>query len=167
MVWGGAATRMLALVVSVLMLGGCSGESGNGRGEAPPPVSVQEYGTLLAGTIQPLDSALKALAEASAYKGLESRVTAVDKAADQAVTELTEITPPAEVAVTFTLGLVTNVMTRPRASSRRSTSQARSSRNRSGVSLPSTHHPARPHPPPGHTGQAASSMIHARGCLSL
>ena len=41
---------------------------------------------------------LKALAKASAYKGLEARVTAVEKAADQAVTELTEITPPAEVA---------------------------------------------------------------------
>jgi hypothetical protein len=89
---------MLALVVSVLVVGGCSGGSGSGRGEAPPPVSVQEYGTVLAGAIQPLDSALKALAEASAYKGLESRVTAVDKAADQAVTELAEITPPAEVA---------------------------------------------------------------------
>jgi len=61
-------------------------------------MSAQEYATTLDGAIQPLDSALKALAKASAYKGLEGRVTAVEKAADQAVTELTEITPPAEVA---------------------------------------------------------------------
>ena len=61
-------------------------------------MSVQEYGAALAEAIKPLDSALKALGKASGYKGLESRVTAVEKAADQAVTELTEINPPAEVA---------------------------------------------------------------------
>jgi hypothetical protein len=98
MQWRSAAAGTLVLTLGVLVVGGCSGGSGNGDDKAPPPISVQEYGTTLAGAIQPLDSALKALAKASAYKGLEGRVTAVEKAADQALTELTEITPPAEVA---------------------------------------------------------------------
>jgi hypothetical protein len=45
-----------------------------------------------------LSRPLKDLAKAKAYKGLEGRVTAVETAADQAVTELSQVTPPAELA---------------------------------------------------------------------
>jgi hypothetical protein len=93
-----SGVQIIALTLSVLVVGGCSGGSGNGGGKGPPPLSVQQYGTTLAEALDPLDSALKALAKASVYKGLEGRITAVEKAADQALTELTEITPPTELA---------------------------------------------------------------------
>src|SRR5688572_25146070 len=97
--WLGGAPKITAVTLSVLMLGACSGSDG---GEAvappPPPISLQQYATTLAGAVDPLQTALKGLAGAKAYKGLEGRVDAVATAADQAVTELTNITPPAELA---------------------------------------------------------------------
>ena len=99
---------VVGLVLSVLLVGACSAESGtagrNGEGTAqsqtPPPkaLQVQEYATTLAEALDPLESALKGLAKAKAYKGLNGRVTSVETAADQAVTELSQITPPAELA---------------------------------------------------------------------
>jgi hypothetical protein len=102
---------MIVVASSVLLLTACSGVSGNGgdapsqaaspaASQAPPPkaISVQEYGTMLAGAVDPLESALKNLAKAKAYKGLNDRVAAVETAADHAVTELSPITPPAEFA---------------------------------------------------------------------
>lgn len=101
---------VVSLVLSVLLVGGCSAESGNGGGtgngegtaqsQTPPPkaLPVQEYVTALANALDPLESALKSLAKAKAYKGLNDRVASVETAADQAVTELSPITPPAEVA---------------------------------------------------------------------
>jgi len=83
------------------MLAGCSG-SGGGEPEAPPPISLQQYDTTLAGAVDPLQTALKGLAAAKAYKGLEGRVKAVEGAADQAVTELTDIAPPVELAAEHT-----------------------------------------------------------------
>lgn len=65
---------------------------------APQRMSVQQYDTTLAETVDPLETALKGLAKAKAYTGLAGRVTDVETAADQAVTELMEITPPAELA---------------------------------------------------------------------
>jgi hypothetical protein len=91
-------------MLSALVLGACAGESGNGgattQSQAPPlkAVSVQEYGATLAGALDPLESALKGLAKAKAYKGLDDRVTAVETAAAQAVTKLSQVTPPAELA---------------------------------------------------------------------
>ena len=79
------------------MLGACSG-SGGGEPEAPPPISLQQYETTLAGAVDSLQEALKGLAAAKAYKGLEGRVKAVEDAGDQAVTELTDITPPVKLA---------------------------------------------------------------------
>jgi hypothetical protein len=79
------------VTLSALIVGACSGGD-------PQRLSVQQYDTTLAGTVDPLETALKALASAKAYEGLADRVTAVETAADQAVTELTEITPPAELA---------------------------------------------------------------------
>lgn len=84
------------MTIGALMVGACSG--GDGGGVAPQPLSVQQYDTTLAGTVDPLETALEGLAKAKAYDGLAGRVTAVETAADQAVTELTEITPPAELA---------------------------------------------------------------------
>jgi hypothetical protein len=102
--WRGSAPRIIAVTLSVLLVGACSAELGNGGGTGPvqaaqpKAVSVQEYGTTLAGAVDPLESALKDLAKAKAYKGLDGRVTAVETAAAQAVTELSQVTPPAEVA---------------------------------------------------------------------
>ena len=47
--------------------------TGTAPSQAPPPepVSVQEYDTTLAGAVDPLESALKGLAKAKAYKGLD------------------------------------------------------------------------------------------------
>ena len=104
MSWRRSASGIVAVMLSALLLGACAGELGNGAGtaqsQAPPPkaVSVQEYGTTLAGAIDPLESALKDLAKAKAYKGLDDRVTAVETAAAQAVTKLSHVTPPAELA---------------------------------------------------------------------
>jgi hypothetical protein len=101
------------VTLSLLLVGACSGESGNGGGTAqsqtpppttqsptppPKPISIQEYGARLAAAIKPLESALKDLAEAKAYKGLDRRVTAVETAAAKAVTALSPITPPIELA---------------------------------------------------------------------
>ena len=98
----GSVLRMIVVTSSVLLLGACSVGPGNVGGtaqsQAPPPISVEEYGTTLAGALEPLDSALKGLAKAKAYRGLNDRVAAVETAADQAVTELSPITPPAELA---------------------------------------------------------------------
>ena len=102
--WRDSASRIIVVISSVLLVGACSGDLGTGAGtagsQAPPPdpVSVQEYGTALAGAVDPLESALKGLAKAKGYKGLDGRVTAVETAAAQAVTELSQVTPPAEVA---------------------------------------------------------------------
>ena len=102
--WRRSASAVIAVTLSVLLVGACSPESGNGAGTAqsqtppPKPISVQEYGTTLAGAVDPLESALKDLAKAKGYKGLDSRVTAIETAAAQAVTELTQVRPPAELA---------------------------------------------------------------------
>ena len=102
--WRRSASAIIAVTLSVLLVGACSPESGNVAGPAqsqttpPKPVSVQKYSTTLAGAVDPLESALKDLAKAKGYKGLESRVTAVETAAAQAVTELTQVTPPVELA---------------------------------------------------------------------
>jgi hypothetical protein len=102
--WRRRASGIVAVMLSALLLGACAGELGNGGGtaqsQAPPPkaVSVQEYGAKLAGAIDPLESALKDLAKAKAYKGLDDRVTAVETAAAHAVTKLSHVTPPAELA---------------------------------------------------------------------
>jgi hypothetical protein len=102
--WRRGASGIIAVTLSVLLVSACSADLGTGAGtagsQAPPPdpVSVQEYGTTLAGAVDPLESALKGLAKAKAYKGLEGRVNAVETAADQAVTELGQVTPPAELA---------------------------------------------------------------------
>jgi hypothetical protein len=104
MEWRRRASGIVAVMLSTLLVGACAGEFGNGGGtaqsQAPPPkaVSVQEYGTTLAGAIDPLESALKDLAKAKGYKGLEGRVTAVVTAAAKAVTELSQVTPPAKLA---------------------------------------------------------------------
>jgi hypothetical protein len=113
MSWRGSVAKVLAVTLSMLLVGACSGKSGNGGGTAqsqtpsptiqsqtpaPKPISVKEYGTVLAGAINPLASALKDLAEAKAYKGLERRVSAVETAAAKAVTALSPITPPPEIA---------------------------------------------------------------------
>jgi hypothetical protein len=83
------------VTLSVLLVGACSAES-----QTPPPkaISVQEYGTALTGALGPLETALKELSKANGYKGLEGRVTDVEAAATQAVSELSPITPPAELA---------------------------------------------------------------------
>ncbi len=102
--WRRSASAIIAVTLSVLLVGACSADLGTGAGtagsQAPPPepVSVQEYGTTLAGAVDPLVSALKDLAKAKGYKGLEGRVTAVETAAGHAVTELSQVTPPAELA---------------------------------------------------------------------
>jgi hypothetical protein len=102
--WRRSASAIIAVTLSVLLVGACSPESGNSAGPAqsqtpsPKPVSVQEYSTTLAGAVDPLESAMKGLTKAKGYKGLESRVAAVETAAAQAVTELSQVTPPAELA---------------------------------------------------------------------
>jgi hypothetical protein len=102
--WRRRASGIVAVMLSALLVGACAAELRNGGGtaesQAPPPktVSVQEYGATLAGAIDPLESALKDLAKAKAYKGLDDRVTAVETAAAQAVTMLSHVTPPAELA---------------------------------------------------------------------
>ena len=104
MKWCGSASRIIVVTLSLLLVGACSAGSGNGAGtgqsQTPPPeaVSVEEYVTTLAGAIDPLESALNGLAKANRYKGLEGLVSGVEAATDQAVTELDQITPPAEVA---------------------------------------------------------------------
>jgi hypothetical protein len=101
--WRRSASGII-VTLSVLLVSACSADLGTGAGtagsQAPPPdpVSVQEYGTTLAGAVDPLESALKDLAQAKGYKGLDGRVTAVEAAAAQAVTELRHVTPPAELA---------------------------------------------------------------------
>ena len=97
MPWRGSAPKIIAVTLSVLLLGASSGSDGE-NSAAPPPLSLQQYDTTLAGAVDPLQTALKGLAAAKAYKGLEGRVGAVETAADQAVTELTDITPPDELA---------------------------------------------------------------------
>jgi hypothetical protein len=98
------ATRSGIATLSVVLVSACATGLGTGAGtagsQAPPqdPVSLQEYGTTLAGAVDPLESTLKGLAKAKAYKGLDSQVTAVETAAGDAVTELSQVTPPAELA---------------------------------------------------------------------
>jgi len=96
------ASRSGIATLSVVLVSACAGDLGTGAdtvgSQAPPPVSVQEYGTALAEAVDPLGSALKGLAKAKAYKGLDGRVTAVETAADQAMTELSQVPPPAELA---------------------------------------------------------------------
>ena len=108
--WRGSVPKFLVVTLSVLLVGACSGNGGGtAQSQTPPPtvqsqspssrpISVQEYGAILAAAIKPLQSALKDLADAKAYKGLKGRVTAVETAAAKAVTALSPITPPAELA---------------------------------------------------------------------
>lgn len=99
--WRRSASGIIVAAVSLLLVGGCATVSGSGGGaaESPPQaVSVQEYETVLAGAVAPLDSALRRLADASAYKGLEERVATVETATDGAVVELGKVTPPAELS---------------------------------------------------------------------
>jgi hypothetical protein len=101
--WRRSASGIIAVTLSLLLAGGCSAEFANGGGtggQVPPPtaVSVEEYGTTLAGAVDPLKSALKDLAKAKTYKGLDGRITAVESAAAHAVSELSPATPPVEVA---------------------------------------------------------------------
>jgi hypothetical protein len=104
MVWRRSASGIVAVMLSALLVGACSVELGNGGGtaqsQAPPPkaVSVEEYGAALARAVDPLESALKDLAKPKAYKGLDGRVTAVETAAAQAMTKLSQVTPPAELS---------------------------------------------------------------------
>ncbi|MGH3392973.1 MAG: hypothetical protein ACRDOO_29245 [Actinomadura sp.] len=48
--------------------------------------------------VGPLTTALEGLADAKAYKGLGTRITAVEEAATEAATRLRRLTPPAELA---------------------------------------------------------------------
>lgn len=93
----GRLSRLGAVIVSGLLVAACSASSGKEPSQAPP-LSMSEYGPALTRAVKPLDSALKNLAKADAYKGLEDRVTAVETAAGQAATGLGQITPPAELA---------------------------------------------------------------------
>jgi hypothetical protein len=100
--WRRSAYGIITVMLSVLLVGACSVELGNGggtaSGQAPPrALSVQEYGTTLAGAVDPLESALKDLAKVKTYKGLDGRVTAVESAAAHAADELSQVTPPAEL----------------------------------------------------------------------
>jgi hypothetical protein len=102
--WRRGASGIIAVTLSVLLVSACSADLGTGAGtagsQAPPPdpVSVQEYGTTLAGAVDSLESTLKGLTKAKGYKGLDDRVGAVETAAAEAVTELSQVTPPAELA---------------------------------------------------------------------
>jgi len=103
--WRGSASKIIVAALSMLLVGACSADSGGGaetpaQSQSPPPkpISVKKYGTTLAGALDPLESALKRLAEARAYKSLNGRVTDVETAAAQAVSELGQVTPPAGLA---------------------------------------------------------------------
>jgi hypothetical protein len=111
--WRGGVRKILVVASSVLLVSACSGDSGNGGGTAqsqtPPPTvqspttpskatTVKEYDAILAKAISPLGSALKDLAAAKAYKGLDRRVAAVETASAKGVTVLSAITPPTEIA---------------------------------------------------------------------
>jgi hypothetical protein len=110
--WRGSTFKIMVVTWSVLLVGACSGESGNGgdtsqsqapapaqsQTPSPKPVSVEKYGTTLTGTVDSLQSALNRLGRAKAYKGLQGRVTDVESAAAKAAAELSQITPPAELA---------------------------------------------------------------------
>lgn len=85
------------MIASVVLVAACSASPGNGSSQSPP-ISISEYGPALTRAVQPLESALKGLAKADAYKGLEDRVTAVETAAGQAATGVSQITPPAELS---------------------------------------------------------------------
>jgi hypothetical protein len=85
-----------ALAMSLLLVGASC--SGSGGGAAVAPASVEHYDTTVGDQVASLNSALEELAKAKAYKGLGSRVSAVEAAADQAATDLREIAPPAELA---------------------------------------------------------------------
>jgi hypothetical protein len=61
-------------------------------------MSLQGYSATLTKAIGPLQSALKDLADARKYKGLQKRISAAQTAAGDAGTELGSVTPPAEVA---------------------------------------------------------------------
>src|SRR3954452_361437 len=93
--WRGSTSRIMVVAWSVFLVGACSAES-----PAPPPkaLSVQEYRTTLTGALDPLESTLKRFAKANGYKGLDGRVTNVETAAAEALTELKPITPPPELA---------------------------------------------------------------------
>jgi hypothetical protein len=99
----GRASGIVAVTSGVLVASACSvnvGDDGETRSQAPKPrpVSVQQYGTTLTGAVDPLESALKGLAKARAYKRLDDRVTAVEAAAGRAAATMSRVTPPAELA---------------------------------------------------------------------
>jgi len=93
--WRGSASSTIPLALVVLLVGGCSGDSG---GASPPPLSIEQYDTTLSGATGPLGKALEELAKTGAYKGLAGKATAVATAADRAATELNEVTPPVELS---------------------------------------------------------------------
>ena len=63
-----------------------------------PPISIPEYGAKLTNSLNPLDTALRDLNKAKAYKGLAKRVTAVENATGPAAVMLGNVKPPTEVA---------------------------------------------------------------------
>jgi hypothetical protein len=114
--WSGSTSRIIAAIVSLLLIAACSVGSDNGEGmgqsqpssptggptapsqtPSPTSISVKEYSTRLTKAIGPLASALDRLATAKSYKGLERRVTDVESAAAKAATVLGPINPPAEL----------------------------------------------------------------------
>ena len=110
--WRRNVSGIMAVTVSVVLLGGCSPESGGGTdpssapsggGTVQPPasppstMSIEEYSAALTKSLGPLQTALKDLAEARKYKGLPKRVTAAGSAAEEAGNALGAIQPPVEV----------------------------------------------------------------------
>jgi hypothetical protein len=91
-------------MTTVLTLGACTGTNdGPGsrastRGGQASPVSPEAYRRALATITEPLDSALTALDETKAYKGLTQRITAAEQAAAQASVQLGQMKPPTAVA---------------------------------------------------------------------
>lgn len=113
--WLSSTSSIIAVTVSMVLVGGCSAGSGTGEEPAPTPggtstssapsqsptpvaMSIEEYSSTLAKTIGPLASALDGLAAAKGYKGLEKRVASVESVANKAATGLEGVVPPAEVA---------------------------------------------------------------------
>lgn len=91
-------------ITTVLALSGCTGDDEGsgaktaGGGKQAPAISPQEYRTALEAATGPLNSALSALAEAKAYKGLTQRISTAEEAAAQASARLGVVPPPTAVA---------------------------------------------------------------------
>ncbi|GAA1575177.1 hypothetical protein GCM10009678_67290 [Actinomadura kijaniata] len=105
--WRRAAPGAAVMMFGAGVLAGCDGGSPGG-GASPkaekvgrPSVvamSVQEYGSALAGAIGPLDTALRGLNGAGGYRGLAGRVRAAERAAEQGVVKLRGLAAPQEVS---------------------------------------------------------------------